>query len=432
MLPLFPRHHAHQTVYADTQHNLDRAAFMGAAHALAQRLPSQTYCLNLCDDRLFFMLGFCAALLRGQCTLLPASRTESSLADIVRRHPHITALCDGPQTFEGISHLHLDASSLVAPPYDRDDGIPPTTLATELYTSGSTGSPQAHRKTWGMLTQGAQQLAAELNPSGTLLGSVPSQHMFGLESTILLSMQTGLTLAGGCHLLPQDIQSAMQRLSSPIWWATTPMHLRACVQSGLVFPRLAGILCATQTLTPELARAAEACFQSPLHEIYGCTEAGVIGLRRPAQEVAWRLLPDWDMVRRGEHTWISGPRSLGALCLSDHLEILPDGRFLLHGRHASLIKVGGKRMHLDALNQILLSVPGVQDGVFHQPVEGGRLTAFVVATESNPNALLAALRKQLDPVFLPRPIHWVPSLPRNAVGKLPLHALQQLLDQLSR
>ena len=430
MLSLFPRHHAQQTVYADTQYRLDRAAFLGAAHALAQRLPSQTHCLNLCDDRLFFMLGFCAALLRGQCTLLPASRTESSLADIARRHPHITALCDGPQTFEGLSRLHLDDSSLVAPPYERDDGIPPASLAAELYTSGSTGAPQAHSKTWEMLARGAQRLAAELALDGTLLGSVPSQHMFGLESTILLPMQTGLTLAGGCPLLPQDVQSAMRRLTAPIWWATTPMHLRACVHSGLSFPRLAGIVCATQTLTPELARAAEACFEAPLHEIYGCTEAGAVGLRRPAQDAAWRLLPDWGMARRGENTWISGPRSPEPLCLPDHIEILPDGRFLLRGRHASLIKVGGKRMHLDALNQILLSVPGVRDGAFHQPVEGGRLTAFVVAAELDSSALLAALRKQLDPVFLPRPIHWVPSLPRNTVGKLPLDALQQLLDQI--
>ena len=34
-------------------------------------------------------------------------------------------------------------------------------------------------------------------------------------------------------------------------------------------------------------------------------------------------------------------------------------------------------------------------------------------------------------LFLPRPIHWVSSLPRNAMGKLPLHTLQQLLDQVS-
>jgi acyl-coenzyme A synthetase/AMP-(fatty) acid ligase len=431
MLPLFPRHHAQQTVYADAQRSLDRAAFMGAAHALAQWLPAQTHCLNLCDDRLFFMLGFCAALLRGQCTLLPASRAESSLADIVRTHPQITALCDGPPSYAGITYLQLDAALLQAPPHQANDGISPATLAVELYTSGSSGAPQAHSKTWEMLTQGAQLLAAELNLDGTLLSSVPSQHMFGLESTILLPMQAGLTLTGGCPLLPQDIQTAMQRLTSPVWWATTPMHLRACVHSGLPFPKLAGIVCATQTLAPDLARAAEACFRSPLHEIYGCTEAGVIGLRRTADTAVWRLLPDLDMTRRAGHTWINGKRCPEALCLPDHIEPLSDGRFLLQGRHASLIKVGGKRMHLDALNQILLSVPGVLDGVFIQPVEGGRLTALVVASEPNPTALLAALRKRIDPVFLPRPIHWVSALPRNAMGKLPLQALQQLLDQLS-
>jgi acyl-coenzyme A synthetase/AMP-(fatty) acid ligase len=209
------------------------------------------------------------------------------------------------------------------------------------------------------------------------------------------------------------------------------MHLRACVQSGLPFPKLAGMVCSTQTLAPELARAAETCFQAPLHEIYGCTEAGVIGLRRTAQSAVWHLLPDLDMSLRDGRTWISGKRSPQALCLPDQVEPLQGGGFLLQGRHASLIKVGGKRMHLDALNQILLAVPGVLDGVFVQPVEGGRLTALVVASDPDPSALLAALRKQIDPVFLPRPIHWVAALPRNATGKLPLHALRQLLEQLS-
>lgn len=432
MLPLFPRHHAHQVVYTDTQRNLSRAQFLGLAYALSEKLPEQTHCLNVCDDRLFFMLGFCAALLRGQCTLLPASRTESSLADIVRLHPSITALCDGPQAFAGINYLHLEALPLDASPHEHDEGIPPSTLAAELFTSGSTGAPQSHRKTWGMLTQGAQQLAAELRPDGILLGSVPSQHMFGLESTILLPMQNGLTLAGDCPLLPQDILSSMQRLTAPAWWATTPLHLRACVNSGLTFPRLAGIVCATQTLAPDLAQAAETCFQAPLHEIYGCTEAGVVGIRRPTHTTTWRCFPDWKMTQTDGHTQIEGLRSPETLQLSDHIALLPDGLFLLQGRHANLIKVGGKRIHLDALNQILLSLPGIQDGVFVQPVEGGRLTAIVVAAEPNPAVLLAALRKQIDPVFLPRPIHWVPALPRNALGKLPQHDLQQLLNQLSR
>jgi hypothetical protein len=39
---------------------------------------------------------------------------------------------------------------------------------------------------------------------------------------------------------------------------------------------------------------------------------------------------------------------------------------------------------------------------------------------------LEALRLQLDPAFLPRPIHFVDSLPRNEVGKLTRRALDGL------
>jgi acyl-coenzyme A synthetase/AMP-(fatty) acid ligase len=41
---------------------------------------------------------------------------------------------------------------------------------------------------------------------------------------------------------------------------------------------------------------------------------------------------------------------------------------------------------------------------------------------------LQALREHLDPVFLPRPLLFVSSLPRNSAGKLPHEALQALFE----
>ena len=32
--------------------------------------------------------------------------------------------------------------------------------------------------------------------------------------------------------------------------------------------------------------------------------------------------------------------------LSDAIELLPDGRFLLHGRHADMVNIAGKRTSL--------------------------------------------------------------------------------------
>jgi acyl-coenzyme A synthetase/AMP-(fatty) acid ligase len=55
-----------------------------------------------------------------------------------------------------------------------------------------------------------------------------------------------------------------------------------------------------------------------------------------------------------------------------------------------------------------------------------RLSAFVVAPGLAPEALIEELRKRIDPAFLPRPLAFVDALPRNATGKLPRIAIEQM------
>ena len=82
---------------------------------------------------------------------------------------------------------------------------------------------------------------------------------------------------------------------------------------------------------------------------------------------------------------------------------------------------------------MLLRVPGVVDGAFfipEEPTNGAditRLAAAVVAPGQSSNALMAALREHLDPVFLPRPLLLVPALPRSETSKLPVARLRALL-----
>jgi acyl-coenzyme A synthetase/AMP-(fatty) acid ligase len=52
--------------------------------------------------------------------------------------------------------------------------------------------------------------------------------------------------------------------------------------------------------------------------------------------------------------------------------------------------------------------------------------AFVVAPGKSREEIQSALRKRIDPVFLPRPLVCVPGLPRNATGKLPREAVKEL------
>src|SRR5581483_7673544 len=115
---------------------------------------------------------------------------------------------------------------------------------------------------------------------------------------------------------------------------------------------------------------------------------------------------------------------------SDLVEMRGADAFTLAGRSADLVNIAGKRTSLAYLTHQLNAVPGVRDGVFFMPAERHdgitRLVAFAVAPSLRREELLAALRERVDPVFLPRPLYFVDSLPRNETGKLPREALVAL------
>ena len=99
------------------------------------------------------------------------------------------------------------------------------------------------------------------------------------------------------------------------------------------------------------------------------------------------------------------------------------------------MNIAGCRVSLDDLNYRLNEIEGVRDGVFFMPEEVEsqvtRLVAFVVAPGKTAQEILEALRSHIDPVFIPRPLYFVDSLPRNSTGKLPKEVLEQLLTTLS-
>ena len=117
----------------------------------------------------------------------------------------------------------------------------------------------------------------------------------------------------------------------------------------------------------------------------------------------------------------------------DRITVDAEGLFVVHGREVDQINIAGHRVSLGDLNQKLLEIEGVQDGVFFLPDEGAdlvtRLIACVVAPGKTVEEIQQALRRRIDPVFLPRPLLLVPRLPRNDTGKLPREALLKLAEQ---
>lgn len=422
-------------------------AYRGGRHAsvseflrhvahLAQALPDKHYMLNLCTDRYRFAVGFAAALLRGQVSLLPPNYTPSFVERLEQRYPDMYCLADGEIDFKGVEVMHYPQWTDTEDAVCAIPTIPAEQRAALVFTSGSTGEPVAHPKSWGSLCKGAVAEAASLgivqNSGMAVLGTVPAQHMYGLESSMLLAMQNGLALVAERPFYPADICAQLAVLPRPRCLITTPVHLRTLLSEAVELPVVDFVLCATAHLAPQLASEAEARFAAPLYEIYGCTEAGMVASRRTTQGAAWYLLSGVGLQQdeqgnrvRGGHVEIEAP-------LTDVIERNDDGTFVLHGRAADMVNIAGKRTSLASLNHHLNEIPGVLDGVFFMPDDSDgamkRPQAFVVAPGLSGEDILGALRNSVDAVFLPRPLHFVDALPRNTTGKITREALTQLME----
>ena len=236
----------------------------------------------------------------------------------------------------------------------------------------------------------------------------------------------------GKPLFPGDVDAALRDADGPRLLVTTPVHLRALVESGVALPPLAGIVTATAPLSPALARDAESRFSCEVREMFGSTETCVIARRRTARDGMWTPLPGVRVVAQPDGARVEAPHLPAPVALADLVEVHGDGRFVLRGRQADLLEIAGKRASLGELTQRLLAVPGVRDGVLFQLDEADaagirRIAALVVADGLDETAIVDALRTSIDPAFLPRRVRLVDALPRNDTGKLPRDALLRVL-----
>ncbi len=408
--------------------------FLRDVAALARTLPDRPHILNLCGDRYRFSVGFAAALLRGQASLLPPNHTPAMVRELLAQYPGLYALSDDPDQHHGLETLAfpaLDSADGEAPAVPE---FPARQRAAIVFTSGSTGRPLPHPKSWGAITASAvaeaRSLGIEPDSGLVLVGTVPPQHMYGLESTVLMALQNGLALHAGRPFYPADVCAAVDAVPRPRMLVTTPIHLRALLEASRELPPVDRILCATAPLSPQLAAQAEARFAAPLFEIYGCTEAGQVASRRTVESAQWHTFEGIRLRQDDRGTWAAGGSVDVEALLSDVIELRDAQTFLLHGRMADLVNIAGKRTSLAHLNFQLNAIEGVRDGAFFLPDETSgtvtRLMAFVVAPELSAEALARALRERIDAAFLPRPLCFVNALPRNGTGKLTRETLSRL------
>ena len=390
------------------------------------------------------------AVLRAGAVLVPVSpaATDAELAHVVADACPVAAITDDPGAFRASEGpVVLDVDELDAAPAVRHAAdVVPTRLGDDaliVYTSGTTGRPKGAVHTHASLRAGIAALVSAWSwtPDDGLVLCLPLFHVHGLCAGLFGTLAAG----GSARLFGRfDVDEVLAAAPSSTMFFGVPTMYHRLAASGRA-SGLAGLrLCVSGSapLAADLWRSLAREGVTVL-ERYGMTETmltlsnplvgerrpGAVGMPLPAVEAAI-LEPDEHGV--GE-LLVRGP----SLCrgywgrsevrtaeeffaTGDLASVSEDGYVTIRGRRTDLIITGGHNVYPAEVEAVLSRHPGVVEvavvGVA-SPEWGETVVAYVVG-DPDLDSLRERAAAELAPFKCPRDFRLVPSLPRNALGKV--------------
>jgi acyl-coenzyme A synthetase/AMP-(fatty) acid ligase len=423
-----------------------------AVRAIAARLPEPSAGSHIavaCADRYAFAACLLAAWEAGHAVAVPPNLQAQAVAGArrqpgVRRFLHDTGVAGGPDD--------LDVGPLLIEPAGGLDHDQPmarsvssralSSISAErhlvtLFTSGTTGAPNACAKSAAQLLGEAQMHARGVCAGARrVVATVPALHIYGLLFGVLVPLAGGAAFLRETPLHARTVAAALTRFGADVL-VSVPAHLtalRSLSPGEMTRPRY--VISSGAPLTVETSETLEKSFGLQVTEVLGSSETGGIAIRGRADE-PWRALPgvtvqageDGQMLLDSPFVASDMPRPYPC---PDRVALTPDGRFRHLGRRDRVVKVASKRVDLDEMEERMLALPGVIDAaVLAEPTasaRGNAILAAAVAPTWSPSALREALASQFDRAVIPRRIVCVPRLPREQTGKLQREKLLSLFE----
>ncbi|MDU9403004.1 AMP-binding protein [Pseudomonas sp. zfem004] len=323
--------------------------------------------------------------------------------------------------------------------------LDPDLCRISLCTSGSSGEPKRIDKCLRQLANeviALEQLWGASLGDAHILGSVATQHIYGLLFRVLWPLCAGRGFARRAQPFPEDLQRA-SREHPAFAWVASPALLKR-MGDNLDWPGLSTVRRVFSSGGELPAEAAERLHQRlgqwPT-EILGSSETGGIAWRQG--EALWQpfagvvLSQDADGALRIASPYLPAGHVEQS---ADAAEFASDGRFRLLGRLDRTVKLEEKRISLPMLEQALCAHAWVAEARLGV-IEEGRafLGALLVPSaeglhalrNQGRRALLEGLRAHLaehcEAIALPRRWRLLRQLPCNAQGKLPQAEVTALL-----
>ena len=389
------------------------------------------------------------AVLRAGAVLVPVSpaATDAELAHVVADAGPVAAITDDPGAFTAGDGLILFAVGELDTAPDLHDAVEVVPRlgddALIVYTSGTTGRPKGAVHTHASLRAGIAAAAAAWSwtPDDRLILCLPLFHVHGLCAGLF-----GTLAAGGSALVFErfDVDEVLAAASSCTMFFGVPTMYHRLAGSGRA-RELAGLrLCVSGSapLAADLWRSLASEGITVL-ERYGMTETlltlsnplvgerrpGAVGVPMPGVEAAI-LEPDehgvGELLVRGPSLcrgYWGRPEVRTAeefFATGDLASVSEDGYVTIRGRRTELIITGGHNVYPAEVEAVLCRHPGVVEvavvGVA-SPEWGETVVAYVVG-DPDLDSLRERAAAELAPFKRPREVRLVPSLPRNALGKV--------------
>ncbi|PMQ12059.1 Surfactin synthase subunit 3 [Pseudomonas sp. AD21] len=314
-----------------------------------------------------------------------------------------------------------------------------------LCTSGSSGEPKRIDKSLRQLANEVEALeqlwGADLDEA-CIIGSVATQHIYGLLFRVLWPLCAGRPFVRKQLAFPEDLQRASREYPAFAWVASPALLKR--MGDNLDWPALSAVrrvFSSGGALPADAAHSLQQRLQQWPTEILGSSETGGIAWRQGAS--LWQPFAGVELSQDSDGALLIASPYLPTGHVehtADAARIAADGRFELLGRLDRIVKLEEKRISLPMLEQALVAHDWVAEarlGVVQEnrAVLGALLVlseeGLFALREQGRRNLTEALRKHLsehcEALALPRRWRLVRQLPLNSQGKLPQADIEALL-----
>lgn len=326
----------------------------------------------------------------------------------------------------------------------------------EIFTSGSSGEPQAVPKQLFQLSEevsNLERLWASLVDGAVVTATVSHHHIYGLLFRVLWPLAAGRVFAAQSNEYLEELNqpsledqpivliaspSHLSRIPPQTDWSAFRSRCRAIFSSGAPLSRDASL------------SAARHLGFAPI-EVYGSSETGGIAWRQQEaeREIPWRAMPgiavgidEQSQCLQIQSPYLAAEPDGQWYLTSDRARLETEDSFHLLGRVDRIAKVEGKRVSLDEVEQLLASHPLVKEA--RVVVLEGRRSELAAVVVLNPEGLACLqdngrrplnklfadhLLQQYERPLLPRRWRYPSSLPINSQGKVPYQMLVDLFQK---